>query len=149
MVAGDRPESVTVHTVPPALEIALLGPPRVRRDGEPVAFDTRKAIALLAIEYKAPIVVGYARRLGDEFRYEVGCAELIDPSDWETQPEPVRYITQRYTAALERIIRESPEQYLWLHRRWKHQPRSAVRKPHLTTDHRPQMTAERTSPTPG
>ena len=30
------------------LEIALLGPPRVRRDGKAVAFDTRKATALLA-----------------------------------------------------------------------------------------------------
>jgi DNA-binding SARP family transcriptional activator len=30
------------------LEISLLGPPRVARDGEPVAFDTRKATALLA-----------------------------------------------------------------------------------------------------
>ena len=32
----------------PVLEIALLGPPRVRRDGRSVAFDTRKATALLA-----------------------------------------------------------------------------------------------------
>jgi DNA-binding SARP family transcriptional activator len=30
------------------LEISLLGPPRVRRAGEPVAFETRKATALLA-----------------------------------------------------------------------------------------------------
>ena len=31
-----------------ALEITLLGPPRVTRDGEPVVFETRKAVALLA-----------------------------------------------------------------------------------------------------
>ena len=31
-----------------AVEVALLGPPRVQRDGEPVRFDTRKAVALLA-----------------------------------------------------------------------------------------------------
>jgi DNA-binding SARP family transcriptional activator len=31
-----------------ALEITLLGPPRVARDGEPVGFETRKAMALLA-----------------------------------------------------------------------------------------------------
>jgi DNA-binding SARP family transcriptional activator len=37
-----------VTLLPPALEISLLGPPRVLRDGEPVAFDTRKATALLA-----------------------------------------------------------------------------------------------------
>ena len=31
-----------------AVDITLLGPPRVTRDGEPVAFETRKAVALLA-----------------------------------------------------------------------------------------------------
>ena len=31
-----------------ALEISLIGPPRVARDGHPVTFDTRKAMALLA-----------------------------------------------------------------------------------------------------
>jgi DNA-binding SARP family transcriptional activator/predicted ATPase len=32
-----------------ALDITLLGPPRVERDGEAVTFDTRKAMALLAV----------------------------------------------------------------------------------------------------
>jgi KDO2-lipid IV(A) lauroyltransferase len=31
-------------------------------------------------------------------------------------------MTQRFTAALERVVRQAPEQYFWLHRRWKHQP---------------------------
>jgi DNA-binding SARP family transcriptional activator len=31
-----------------ALEVSLIGPPRVTRDGRPVTFDTRKAMALLA-----------------------------------------------------------------------------------------------------
>ena len=31
------------------LSLALLGPPVVKRDGAPVTFDTRKAIALLAL----------------------------------------------------------------------------------------------------
>ena len=31
-----------------ALEVSLIGPPRVARDGQPVTFDTRKAMALLA-----------------------------------------------------------------------------------------------------
>ncbi len=31
------------------IEVRLLGPPRVTRDGEPLAFDTRKAIAVLAV----------------------------------------------------------------------------------------------------
>jgi KDO2-lipid IV(A) lauroyltransferase len=85
---------------------------------------THKAIALLAIEHQAPVVVGYARRVGPGFRYEVGCAEVIDPEEWTGTAEDARLLTQRYTTALETIIRRDPGQYLWLHRRWKHQPRS-------------------------
>jgi KDO2-lipid IV(A) lauroyltransferase len=85
---------------------------------------THKAIALLAIEHQAPVVVGYARRIGPGFRYEVGCEELILPDEWTGTADDARLLTQRYTSALERIIRRDPEQYLWLHRRWKHQPRA-------------------------
>ena len=84
---------------------------------------THKAIALLAIEHDAPVVVGYARRVGPGFRYEVGCEDVIMPEEWSGTADDVRLLTQRYTKALETIVRRDPEQYLWLHRRWKHQPK--------------------------
>lgn len=84
---------------------------------------THKAIALLAIQHGAPIIVGGARRIGPGFRYEVATEAIIDPADYSGRRDDVRQITQDYTAALERLIRRSPEQYLWLHRRWKHQPK--------------------------
>ena len=89
---------------------------------------THKAIALLAIEHRAPVVVGYARRVGPGFRYEVGCDAIIEPEEWTGTADDARLLTQRYTSALERIIRRDPEQYLWLHRRWKHQPKPRGRK---------------------
>jgi KDO2-lipid IV(A) lauroyltransferase len=84
---------------------------------------THKAIALLALEYQAPILVGFARRIGPGFRYEVGTEEFIHPSELSGDSSDVKLITQRFTHALERIIRRDPDQYLWLHRRWKHQPK--------------------------
>ena len=100
---------------------------------------THKAIALMAIEHQAPVVVGYARRIGPGFRYEVGCTELFEPEEWTGTPDDARILTQRYTSALEAIIRETPEQYLWLHRRWKHQPK--VRKPRVMESRSPTSTS--------
>jgi KDO2-lipid IV(A) lauroyltransferase len=94
---------------------------------------THKAIALLAIEHSAPIVVGVARRVGPGFFYEIRCSEIIHPREFESDPDAVRSLTQRYTRALEELIREDPTQYLWLHRRWKHQ--LAPRKPRSPRPH--------------
>jgi KDO2-lipid IV(A) lauroyltransferase len=38
----------------------------------------------------------------------------------------VKTVAELYSQALERAIRHSPEQYFWVHRRWKSVPR--VRK---------------------
>lgn len=85
---------------------------------------THKAIALLALQYDAPLALGYARRLGGPLRYEFATAAMIDPREVADQPDAVRRLTQWYTRELERLIRRAPEQYWWLHNRWKdHRPR--------------------------
>lgn len=84
---------------------------------------TYKSIGLLAMEYNAPIVIGYARRLNDQFRFKVGAQDIIYPDDWKDQDDPLRYITQRYTKAIEDIVRGDPGQYWWVHRRWKTRPK--------------------------
>jgi Kdo2-lipid IVA lauroyltransferase/acyltransferase len=86
---------------------------------------THKAIALLAIEHRALVIVGVARRIGPGFRYEIRCEDLIDAATLPGTADDVRVLTQRYTSALERLIRQDPTQYLWLHRRWKNQPKAA------------------------
>lgn len=83
---------------------------------------THKAIALLALEYKVPMAVVGVPRVGWPMKYRVICEDLIDPLEYADRPDAVHAITQRYTSALERLIRKYPEQYFWLHRRWKHQP---------------------------
>jgi len=84
---------------------------------------TFKTIALMAMEYDVPIVVGFGRRTGTPFVFELGVERIIQPSEWADRDDPVLWITQEYTAALERVIRHDPEQYLWAHRRWKHRPK--------------------------
>ena len=83
---------------------------------------TYKSIALLAMEYDLPIVVGYCRRLNDRYRFRVGMGRIIRPGDWKKQSDPLTWITAEYTAAIEKFVREDPEQYWWVHRRWKTRP---------------------------
>ncbi|MFO0928783.1 MAG: lysophospholipid acyltransferase family protein [Gemmataceae bacterium] len=87
---------------------------------------TFKAIALLSLEYRAPILVLAAARASDDLKFTLYVGDMIFPEEYDTAPDAIRAITQRYTTALERIVRNHPDQYFWLHRRWKHQP--AARK---------------------
>lgn len=89
---------------------------------------THKAVALMAVEFDAPLVVFGTPRTREPFFYEVVCEDVIDPREYAGRADAVKAITTRYTAALERLIRQYPEQYFWLHRRWKHQPKATLRR---------------------
>lgn len=82
-----------------------------------------KSIGLLALRYRIPVVAGYAARLDGRFRYEVRVTDIIRPEEWESQPDPLFYLTARYARALETMVREEPGQYLWIHRRWRSRPK--------------------------
>lgn len=84
---------------------------------------TYKAIGLLAMQHNAPVVIGFGRRHGEKYHFEIGVQRIIHPAEWADKDDPLRYITQEYTHALEEVIRTAPEQYLWVHRRWKHRPK--------------------------
>lgn len=98
---------------------------------------THKSVALLALSYHARIIVGYGHRLppspnlgpdqmpamGTALHYEAGIVDDFGPDDWADQDDPVFYISCRYNRALEQAVRRRPEQYLWMHRRWKSRPR--------------------------
>jgi KDO2-lipid IV(A) lauroyltransferase len=92
----------------------------VRFFGRPAS--TVKSIALLSLEYGAPILVLGAARVAHPMKYRMYFEDLILPEDYAGRPDATRAMTQRYTDALERMIRRHPEQYFWLHRRWKTPP---------------------------
>jgi KDO2-lipid IV(A) lauroyltransferase len=127
-----------MEVVPGALErketVGFIADQDAGRTGAFVDFfgrkaSTYKAIALMAMEYQVPVVIGYGKRMKERFGFEIGAHRIIHPSEWADKPDPMKWITQEYTLALEEIIRESPEQYLWVHRRWKHRPRGEEQGP--------------------
>ena len=87
---------------------------------------THKAIALLALEHKVPIMVAGMPRLDGKFT--LWCVDVIYPEEYANSDNPIRDITQRFTSGLETLVRAAPEQYLWLHRRWKHEPPARKQK---------------------
>ncbi len=83
---------------------------------------TYKTPALMAMENDAPVVVGYGRRVNEQYFFEMGVERIIQPHEWAGKDDPLKWITQEYTTALENVIRKAPEQYLWIYRRWKTRP---------------------------
>jgi len=83
---------------------------------------THKAVALFSLGNDAPTMVSYARRLDRPLHYEVGPEAICDPLDPDFQLGSIPLLAQWYTDHLENLIRRSPGQYWWLHRRWKGGP---------------------------
>jgi len=88
--------------------------------GKPAS--THKAVSVFSLSYQAPTMVSYARRLDRALHYEVGPEAICDPRDPNFEVGTVPLLAQWYTDHLENLIRRSPGQYWWLHRRWKGQP---------------------------
>jgi len=110
---------------------------------------TYKTIGLLARRFGAEVMCASARRVSSRgvrgesgplaegevsfggwstggagnFRYAIEIVDHITPEDYESQPDPLFYLTARYRRAIERMVRRAPEQYLWMHRMWKSRPR--------------------------
>jgi KDO2-lipid IV(A) lauroyltransferase len=78
-----------------------------------------KAVAIFVLSHDAPLVVGSARRVGKILDYELVIDEVLDPRSGGEATSNVRVLTQWYTSRWEQIIREAPEQYWWLHDRWR------------------------------
>jgi len=87
-----------------------------------------KSIGLVAMTYNLPIAVGYCRRVGNRFFFELGTQRIILPEEWADKDDPLTWITAEYNKAIEEFIREDPSQYWWLHRRWKSQPKERRKK---------------------
>lgn len=69
----------------------------------------------LATKFDYSVVFGHSRRVKRGY-YEVEFAEISEMPRLKEGGE----ITEVYTRLLEDLIKESPESWLWSHKRWKH-----------------------------
>jgi len=81
---------------------------------------TNKGLALIAQKTGAPVVPIFLVREADAYRMTVGPeVPLIETGD---KNRDVSENTRQYNRVLEAMIRRYPEQWFWVHRRWKTRP---------------------------
>jgi phosphopantetheine--protein transferase-like protein len=94
-----------------------------RKDGVLVEFfghpaGTFRSLAVIALSTGAPVVPASSWREPDG-RHVLRFEEALEPVEHADTNEAIRLNTRAYNAALERMIVRHPEQWWWVHRRWK------------------------------
>ncbi len=83
------------------------------------AASCHKALALFALLNRAPLLVATCTRTGRPMHFRMSMDAVIDPAENPPAAESVEDLTQWYNDVLAARIRQQPEQYWWLHDRWK------------------------------
>ncbi len=78
---------------------------------------TTTALARFALRVRCPVIPIHPVRLGPA-RFRIICEPPLTLPDTGDREEDVYVLTATMNATLERWIRQSPESWLWLHRRW-------------------------------
>ena len=80
---------------------------------------THRGAALMAVRSGAPLFFGAPIRREDHY---LAITEEINTPRTGELADVVHRLTADYTACLESLVRQWPEQYFWHHRRWKTRP---------------------------
>jgi KDO2-lipid IV(A) lauroyltransferase len=95
-------------------------------EGEFVPFFGRPActyssLAKLSLFLGIPVLPASSHRRPDGTHHATIHPPIFPVSDL-SQEEGIRILTALYTKAIEEMIRPHPEQWIWMHRRWKTRP---------------------------
>ncbi|MGQ0560466.1 MAG: lysophospholipid acyltransferase family protein [Gemmatimonadota bacterium] len=80
---------------------------------------THRGAALFAVKTGAPLFLGTSLRRGAGYEVTLQPVDVDRGGDLD---DVVQRLTAAFTARLEEVVRAAPDQYLWLHRRWKTPP---------------------------
>ena len=84
---------------------------------------TSKGLALFALKTGAPVVPVFMVRERSGFRAEFG-PEIVTVKTGDRQKD-IETNTQEYNRVIENFIRRYPDQWFWVHQRWKTKPYQA------------------------
>jgi KDO2-lipid IV(A) lauroyltransferase len=89
---------------------------------------TFKSLAIIALSTGAPVLPAASWREADG-RHVLRFEAPLAPIEHHNTSEAIRSNTRAYNQALERLVVRHPEQWYWVHRRWKHVEVKRRRKP--------------------
>jgi Kdo2-lipid IVA lauroyltransferase/acyltransferase len=89
---------------------------------------TNGRLAALAVKTRAPVVPLFARRMGEHYILEF--LPEIPVQVTRDRIKDIEINTQNFTTAIESMVRRCPEQYFWVHNRWKTKPYCLLPKKH-------------------
>lgn len=79
---------------------------------------TAYGLALFAVKTKAPVVPVYTYR-DQNLRTHLVFEPEIVLQDIQDRDLQIQTMTQKYTDKVEELVRRHPDQWMWVHRRWK------------------------------
>jgi KDO2-lipid IV(A) lauroyltransferase len=82
---------------------------------------TSRSLAVLALKTGAPVVPAFIHRLPDG-DHQVTLEPALELVRTGQRDRDVEVNTARFTEVIERHVRTHPEQWFWVHRRWKTPP---------------------------
>lgn len=82
---------------------------------------TPTAAAQMALRFGAPVIFGYIQR-EQNLRHRVVIEGPLDLVHTENTDEDIKMNTAMFTKRIESAILQKPEQWVWMHRRWRRQP---------------------------
>jgi KDO2-lipid IV(A) lauroyltransferase len=114
----------TYQTLKEKKIVAMVADQRGPAEGVKVDFFGKKVAvytgpAVLALKTGAPLICGIPVR-DKNYIYKTTLVEISLDNLPETDEEKIIEISRRYTSYLEKVIRDNPEQWLWMHNRWKY-----------------------------
>jgi KDO2-lipid IV(A) lauroyltransferase len=122
------PMGISIRTVYQQLKekniVAMVADQRGPAEGIKLEFFGRRTSvytgpAVLALKTGAPILIGIPVRQPD-YSYKAVMHKIRTDNLPDNEDDKIIEITKRQLEYLEEVIRKNPEQWLWMHKRWKH-----------------------------
>ncbi len=79
---------------------------------------TTKTIASLYLKFRPVLIPIFARR-GEDDRYEIVIKDFPPLPEGLNKDEAELFITQKCNDIFEEVVRTAPQQWFWMHKRWK------------------------------